>query len=138
MEWEKILYLINRKILYVVLGIFLTFLGLFYYSKYSSVREDINNYHNEFKRFLYLLENAEAPQYKVGKETLLQISSHLKLEKINKVGNTYELVFSSVPANRLVFLIYRLEKYGEIEEISAVDNSGKGFFHLRIVLKLYS
>ena len=58
------------------------------------------------------------------------------LKEFNKSGEKAILKFDNVEASKLAELLFYLERYGEIEKFSAVDNTGRGNFYVEVYLNL--
>ncbi len=131
-------YLSRRLLVIILLGVFLL-LSIFYFHRYVEAVNKMDAVHNEFKRFLFLLENTKPPHWERFDEQKLQ--SFLKrigaeLKSSTKLSGKLILELGNVRADKLPKLLKFLENFGEIESFTAVDNTGLGNFFVKITVKL--
>jgi hypothetical protein len=130
---------LTRRLLIILFGGFLLTLGLLLYRNYSEVRNTLIASHNGFKRFLYLLYNTpKVEKRELTKGELNRIVQRLgiTLKEFTRSGEKAIIKFDNVRAPQLAKLLFYLERYGEIEKFSAVDNTAKGNFYVEVYLNL--
>ena len=130
---------LTRRLLVILFGGLLLISGVLLYRNYSDVRNTLIEAHNGFKNFLYLLHNTPRVERKnLTGEEINRIVRRLGiiLKEFNKSGEKAILKFDNVEASKLAELLFYLERYGEIEKFSAVDNTGRGNFYVEVYLNL--
>jgi len=129
---------LNRRMVYSFsILLFLFFLGYSLPSlgdfRSTLVREYFNH-----KEFLFNLKNAPRDRKKTAHEEDIQKVLSMvgvEAEKINRTESGLELKISELSWRKIPYLIKELENRYEIVSFSAVDNTGKGVFNVRIVLR---
>ncbi|NPA13947.1 MAG: hypothetical protein GXN97_02025 [Aquificae bacterium] len=132
---------LKRKFLIATYVTFLLLLTVFLIKNFYQTKVSIIGLHNEYKRFLFLLENVKIYQQKPLTEKNLKFVIQkfgLSLEKIEKIPNGFKIVIKTLPADKFLKFIHTLEKYGTIEKIQAIDNTGQGKFHTEILIKTFN
>ncbi len=131
--------LLGRKIYATVAVGFALVLGTLFVSQYFKERTKVEQIHTKYKEFLYLLENAKGLNTKPLTEREIRNilnSLGLKVKKLTKSGGSFRIVLESLPADKVIPLIDRLERAGGvIDRLELVDNTGKGNFYAVIVVK---
>ncbi len=129
---------INRKILYFasfMLSLLLLGYGL---TLLSELRERIVGEYFRHKEFLFNLRSVpKAGKRSASEEDINTILKELNLEakRIFKTETGVEVELSEVYWEKVPYMIKEFEKRFEFVSFSAVDNTGKGLFEVRIVLK---
>ncbi len=89
------------------------------------------------KEFMFYLKNAKAPSKKhLGEEEVINLLKRYRItpEKIQKTETGYEVEIKELSWSLFPYLIKDFEKNFRILTLSAVDNTGKGLFKVRVVL----
>lgn len=129
--------LTKRLIAIVLLGVS-AIAGYLFWVDYKKTVNRMDNYHNRYKEFLYLLENTpKGVNLKLSRPTVERILKRYRLEaeSIRRIGDRFEIKIREVPANLLIPLLRDFERYGEVVEFEAVDNTGKGRFYTTLVVR---
>lgn len=119
-------YLVSLALLIVLFAVF--------FSDYNELRTFINSQYLRFKEFVFLLNNVErTKKLPLTEEAIRRILERygLELKRISEITNGYEVEVKEVRAELLPKLIKELEKYGNLSEFKAVDNTGEGRFFLK-------
>ncbi len=129
---------ISRKTLYIasiglslVLAFLITDSGL-------KARERITAEYFAHKEFLFMLKNAKHEAIRSPtEENVRRIfgKQGIKVKSISKAGTDLEVKAQEVHWRKLPPLIRELEKRFTIVSIRAVDNTGRGIFSLRIIIR---
>lgn len=105
-------------------------------------RERLNQiieYHNGYKRFLYLLTNAVNPSSeKLSERYIRNLAQRLgiKIYKLSAYGKGYRLVIENLPASKVIPFLAGLEKAGKVERFEMTDNTGEGNFYTTVVVSI--
>ena len=132
MNWiqKRILYMISIAISF---GMFLYVIGHLLELKSAFLSK-----YSEHKEFLLALNRVSLHGGKAVKESdvskLLE-EMGLSLKRIYTSNGVVEVEISEVPWIKVPDLLYRIEKAYSIHKFSAVDNTGKGVFDVKLVLK---
>ena len=89
------------------------------------------------KEFMFYLKNAKASTKKqLTEEEVLELFRRYRItpEKIQRTETGYEVEIKELSWRTLPYLIKDIEKNFRIVTLSAVDNTGKGSFKVRMVL----
>ncbi len=89
------------------------------------------------KEFMFYLKNAKASTKKqLTEEEVLELNRRYRItpEKIQRTETGYEVEIKELSWRTLPYLIKDIEKNFRIVTLSAVDNTGKGSFKVRMVL----
>ncbi len=132
-------FLTKRLLAIILLGVSALVLYLFW-DRYRKTLVEMDNYHNRYKEFLYYLENTpKGATRKLDRATLERLLTRLRLrvKSIENMGDRYRITLEELPADKLIILVRSIEYYGaRVEELDAVDNTGKGRFYTTIVIKI--
>jgi len=132
--------LTRRLLILAAVGTFAV-LAVFFVQKYLQTVNAVNAAHNAYKRFLFLFQNAEPIKRETFSEAKLRAVLRklgVKLRSYAKRGNEVVLELTEVRAEKLPLLVAELEKFGQVVEMRAVDNTGEGNFYAKVVLRLHS
>ena len=106
------------------------------YVKVSEIRNRVVREYMRHKEFLFLLRNTE-PFRTASEGELRDVLNGLgaSVEKIETVGDGIEVVIREVSWRKLPIIIKRVEERFRIVFFEAVDNTGKGLFRVRVVVR---
>ncbi len=104
----------------------------------AEFRDKVTREYFKHKEFLFKLKNAPRDLKKPAQEA--EIEEKLKnlglnIKAIYRTDSGVEVTLKNLHWNRIPYIILLLEKQYEIVSFSAVDNTGKGLFEVRIVFK---
>lgn len=129
---------LSRRLVYILsLLVFAVFI-VYATSTAGNVRSTIDREYFKHKEFLFHLRNLPPRMKEPASEgALLSILSKygLKPQKAFRTESGLEIRLKDVAWNRIPSLLKELEERFEIVSFYAVDNTGKGVFEIRIVLK---
>ncbi len=129
---------LSKRIFYAVF-VFISILLLAYaLSSVAGVRDKIVREYFKYKNFLFTLKNlpARSKRPATEKEVADLLSKYgLEPQKLFKVESGVEVQLKEVPWTLIPDLVKDLEDNFEIVKFSAVDNTGKGLFEVRIVVR---
>ncbi len=129
---------LNRRTIYILSVALALFFAGYTLPTVENVRDRITDEYFKHKGFLFDLQRASlsfrrsAGEKEVGE--LLE-DMGLRAESIYRSGSGVEVRMRNVHWRRIPDLIFRLERSFRLESFSAVDNTGKGIFEVRIVLR---
>ncbi len=130
--------LLSRRIVYALsIGLFILFVG-WTLPSLSEIRNSLVREYFKHKEFLFNLKQAR--YYKKHTPSEQDIETMLsgmgfKVEKILSSESGVEVTLEDVHWSKVHNLIKSLERRFEISSFSAVDNTGKGVFKVRIVVR---
>jgi len=104
----------------------------------GEVRNRISSEYLKHKEFLFNLKNASrSPRRSADENSVGQILEEMKLRPLSiyRSVSGVEVKLKNVHWKQVPDLILRLEKSFTIVSFSAVDNTGKGVFEVRMVLR---
>ncbi len=129
---------VNRFHLFLVsLGVAVAFAVVFG-SEIVELKKRITKEYFAHKEFVFNLKNASGHQKRVPteKEVRRILERHrIKVKSIYQSEGTVEVKAEDVEWRFLPVLIRDIEKIYRIKSLSAVDNTGKGYFELRMVVE---
>ncbi len=129
---------LSRKLVYI-LSVALLFLFLGYtLPTISKVRNRMVSEYFKHKKFLFNLKRApQVGKQQASEESVEKILSmiNLKPESIYRSETGIEVRIKEVSWSQIPNLVKRLEDKFEILSFSAIDNTGKGIFDVRVVLR---
>lgn len=129
---------LNRRTIYILSVALALFFAGYTIPTVESVRDRITGEYFRHKEFLFDLRRASlsfrksADEREVGE--LLE-NMDLRADSIYRSESGLEISMRNVHWRRIPDLILSLEKRFRLESFSAVDNTGKGVFEVRIVLR---
>ncbi len=128
----------KRIILLAYLSLFL--LGYIYIQvEYSNLRDKVNKEYIKYKEMSFLLKNYKQEKRKEVDEVFLNQffkNKGIEVKSISRVEDTFLIDIETLDMIKLTDIIYNIEKLGvEIVQVSAVDNTGKGMYEVRIKLR---
>jgi len=107
-------------------------------SELVQIKDRVTREYFAHKEFLFNLRNADPVQRKVPTEkevrSLLE-KRRIRIESIYQNEGAVEVKAKDVEWRFLPLLVRDLERNYRIRSFSAVDNTGKGFFEIRIVVE---
>jgi len=130
-------YLSKRTVYAFSLLLFLLFLG-YSLPSFRDLRNTLVREYFDHKEFLFNLKNAPRIKRNLARERdVREILSKLGVEpeKIVRTESGLELNIHELGWEKVPYLIKELESRYEILSFSAVDNTGKGVFDIRIVIR---
>lgn len=130
--------LLTKRLLAIILLGVSAIVGYLFWEKYNRTLNGMDNYHTRYKEFLYLLQNTpKGANLKLSRPVIERILRRYRLEaeSVRQIGDRFEIKIREVPANLFIPLLRDLERYGEVVEFEAVDNTGKGKFYTTLVVK---
>jgi len=101
-------------------------------------RNFLNTQYVKFKDFVFLLENTEYKETRPLNEKLIRNLAQkysINLKEISYREGRYVISLREVDGRALVLFIRDLEQNGVLESLEAVDNTGKGKFDIKIILR---
>ncbi len=130
---------LRKEVLYAILTLVC---GLYVYllsADYSAFRNALNRELSKHKEFLFMLENLTPPSEELTEKGLRRTLSALGIEpkSISQTPAGIEVVISELKAVHIPELILSLEDKGKVVSFRAEDNTGKGKFSVRFVIKPY-
>lgn len=130
-------YLSKRMVYALSLLLFMLYVG-YSLPAITDLKDTVVREYFSHKEFLFNLKNAPRVRKEPAQEEDLQrILSEIGVEpeKILKTESGMELQISELSWEKLPHLIKELEGRYEVVSFSAVDNTGKGIFEVRIVVR---
>jgi len=129
---------LSRRLFYAVSLVLSLVYLLSVASAVQGSRDRIVKEYFQHKEFLFLLWNLPAkPKEPASEKTLLSLLSRHNIEpkRIFKTESGVEVELGEVPWDLVPVLVKEVEERFELFSLSAVDNTGKGIFQLRMVVK---
>ncbi len=129
-----------RKIYYLFSFALVSFYCIFFLQEFQDFKNFVNSQYVKFKNFVFLLENVKPTRKRyIDEKTIRRIASAygLEVKEISKTENGYLIYIKNLNAFILPKLLREFEKYSEIESFEAVDNTGKGIFDFKIILRTF-
>ncbi len=128
----------KRTITLLMVLIFLS--GYIYiYSEYSNFRDKVNRELSRYKEIKFLLNNfKESKKTDIDEVFINQFFKNkgIEIKSISRVEDTFLITINTIDLVRLTDIIYSIERQGiEILQISAVDNTGKGRYEVKIKIR---
>ncbi len=129
---------LTKRILYALsLGMFALFVG-WTLPSLGELRNSLVREYFKHKEFLFNLKQARSyKRYSPSEQDIETMLSGMgfKVEKILSSESGVEVTLEDVHWSKVHNLIKSLERRFEIASFSAVDNTGKGIFKVRIVVR---
>ncbi len=121
-------------------GFFLLLSLLYIYllsAKAGYLKELLNREYLRHKEFLFMLNNIDAEVRSLDERAVREIIEGLGIEikSISETPSGIEVTLPEVRASLLPRLIFKLEEIGKVVSLSSEDNTGKGKFNVRLVVK---
>ena len=128
---------LSRRLIYILsLGLFVLFTG-FTLPYLGEVRNKMVSEYFKHKEFLYNLQLAQRVKRKTADEdslrSLLQ-RIRVKPEALYSSDSGIEIKLK-LHWSKLPFLVKEVERHYRVLSLSAVDNTGKGLFEVRMVVR---
>ncbi len=129
---------LSRRLVYMVSLLISALFLVYALSVAGDVRKDVVKEYFAHKEFLFYLKNlplrTKAP---ATEEALINLLSKHGLEpqKVFRTESGVEIQLKDIPWSVVPDLVKSLEDRFEIVSFSAVDNTGKGIFEVRIVVR---
>ena len=124
------------KILFVLLGILLTYILL---DRYYRLRDSYYRDYLKHKEIMFLLANYKDRKKEEPREELIRelFSVYgVEFKSFRQVETGYEVKGSNLRGENLPALVYSLEDKGiKILKLKATDNTGQGIFELEMLIR---
>ncbi len=129
---------LSKRILYLVSAGLSLLLAFLIVDSALRAKDRITSEYFAHKEFLFLLKNGEGGKGRSpGEGDIRRIfrKHRVKVKSVSRVGTDIEVKAVEVSWRKLPALIKDLEKDFTIVSLSAVDNTGRGSFSLRVVIR---
>jgi len=125
--------ILSRRVVYALVTLLLLLYSFNSLNTVSELKKLLNGQYLSYKQFLVELSGArERPRLDEGFIRELSARLGLSFDELSFKDGVYALKAREVPGVLLVELLYELERAGKVEELEAVDNTGKGVFTVEI------
>ncbi len=129
---------LNRRIVYLLSVALALFFVVYTLPTVGKMRSRLSSEYFKHKEFLFNLKNAPRELKRSADETgvgeLLE-NLGVRAETVYRTESGLEVKLKELSWRKVPDLILRLEERYHIVSFSAVDNTGKGSFEVRIVLR---
>ncbi len=129
---------LGRRTLYMIFFLTVAFIFIYSYTLFEEKKETVIKEYFAHKRFLRDLREAVYKERKYATEKELRnliIRYGLEIENIKRTGSGIEVKIREVYWKELIKLLKEIEDRYEIVSFRAVDNTGKGLFEVRLVVR---
>lgn len=130
--------ILSKKVIYTLVLLLFTFYLYTFLVDFIDFRNFLNTQYVKFKDFVFLLENTEYRETRPLNEKLIRNLAQkysINLKEISYREGRYVISLREVDGRALVLFIRDLEQNGVLESLEAVDNTGKGKFDIKIILR---
>ncbi|HIQ48737.1 MAG TPA: hypothetical protein EYH58_03770 [Aquifex aeolicus] len=130
--------ILSKKVIYTLVLLLFTFYLYTFLVDFIDFRNFLNTQYVKFKDFVFLLENTEYKETRPLNEKLIRNLAQkysINLKEISYREGRYVISLREVDGRALVLFIRDLEQNGVLESLEAVDNTGKGKFDIKIILR---